>query len=165
MRFFYLDASALGKRYVPELGTALVSHLFANAAPDRLLVFNVGVAEAVSILVRRRNGGRISAAVFAQAVTDLGTEVVNEPRLRKIPAENALVTSALPFIDTHALNGTDAIVLRSALDFADQLRASGDDLVVVASDRRLLRAAQAEGLLTFDPETQTQAELDALLAP
>jgi hypothetical protein len=35
----------------------------------------------------------------------------------------------------------------------------------VASDQRLLRAAQAEGLLTFDPEVQSQVELDVLLGP
>ena len=40
-----------------------------------------------------------------------------------------------------------------------------NSLVLVVTDRRLLRAAQAEGLLTFDPETQTQAELDAFLGP
>jgi hypothetical protein len=34
----------------------------------------------------------------------------------------------------------------------------------VASDQRLLRAAAAEGLATFNPETQSQAELDALIA-
>jgi hypothetical protein len=46
-----------------------------------------------------------------------------------------------------------------------QLRAGGDDLVLVASARRLVQAGQAEGLTTFYPETQTQADLDALLAP
>jgi hypothetical protein len=29
----------------------------------------------------------------------------------------------------------------------------------------LLRAAQAEGLLTFDPENQTEPELDILIGP
>jgi hypothetical protein len=36
---------------------------------------------------------------------------------------------------------------------------------LVASDQRLLRAAQAEGLPTFDPETQDQAALGALTGP
>jgi len=36
-------------------------------------------------------------------------------------------------------------------------------LVLVTSDQRLLRAAQAEGVLTFDPTTQTESDLDALL--
>ena len=37
-------------------------------------------------------------------------------------------------------------------------------IVVVTSDKRLLKACQAEGLTIFDPETQSQADLDALIA-
>jgi hypothetical protein len=51
------------------------------------------------------------------------------------------------------------------LDLAAPYRASGDDLVLFSSDQRLLRAAQAEGLLTFNPETQVQTTLDTLLGP
>jgi len=43
------------------------------------------------------------------------------------------------------------------------LRAGGNDLVLVAADHRLLKAARAEGVLAFDPEAQTQPDLDALL--
>jgi predicted nucleic acid-binding protein len=63
----------------------------------------------------------------------------------------------------HAINATDAIVLRVALDIAQYLRSGGDDLVLVASDLRLLRAAQAEGLLTFNPESKDQAALAVLV--
>jgi hypothetical protein len=56
-------------------------------------------------------------------------------------------------------------VLQAAPQMIPTLRAVGNDLVLVACDRRLLRAAQAEGLLTFDPENQTQPELDSLLGP
>jgi hypothetical protein len=55
--------------------------------------------------------------------------------------------------------------LRIALDLVSAFRSRGDDLVLVAADRRLLQAARAEGLVVFDPETQTQTELDMLLAP
>jgi len=51
------------------------------------------------------------------------------------------------------------------VDHANQLRGSGHDLVLVSSGRRFLQVARAEGLLTFNPETQTQAELDVLLRP
>jgi hypothetical protein len=67
-------------------------------------------------------------------------------------------------IEQHALNATDALVLCSALDVAGVLHGAGDNLVLVASDTRLLRAAQAEGLTTFNPETDTPAQLDALTA-
>lgn len=42
---------------------------------------------------------------------------------------------------------------------------NGYNLVLVSSDKRLLRASQNEGLLTFDPETDSQAALDVLIDP
>ena len=70
-----------------------------------------------------------------------------------------LVTASLPLIVAHSINSTDAVTLKSALAIARKLRAGGGDLVLVASDQRLLRATQAEGLSTFNPETQDQAAL------
>ena len=46
------------------------------------------------------------------------------------------------------LNATDALILRSALDIAGELHS----LILVASDRRLLRAAESEGLQVLNPE-------------
>ena len=60
MQFLFLDASALAKRYAPEVGTPLLNHLFASVSLDRLYLFNVGMAEVLSILVRKKNAGRIS---------------------------------------------------------------------------------------------------------
>jgi hypothetical protein len=39
----------------------------------------------------------------------------------------------------------------------------GDNLVLVSSDKRLLRASQSEGLPTFNPETDSQTALDILI--
>ena len=65
MNFFFLDASALAKRSVVEVGTSLVDHLFNHAAIDRMILLNLGFAEVVSILVRRRNAGILTAGTFA----------------------------------------------------------------------------------------------------
>jgi predicted nucleic acid-binding protein len=165
VRSFCLDASALAKRYAAEVGTPLMNHLFTQVPPSRMSLFNVGIAEVVSLLVRKKNAGLLTAATCAQALIEVENELIRSPNLNRFTADDALVTDALPLIQKHSINSTDAIVLRSALDLAVPLRAAGDDLVLVASDQRLLRAAQAEGLATFNPETQTQADLDALLAP
>jgi predicted nucleic acid-binding protein len=165
MNSFFLDGSALAKRYVAERGTPLVDHLLNHVAADRLIVLNVGFAEVVSILVRRKNAGLLSGATFSQAVIHLGREIIHAPNLRKVEPTNPLVIAALNYIEKHSINSTDAIVLHAALGIAQVLRNSGDDLVLVASDQRLLRAAQAEGLTTFDPETQDQAALAALIGP
>ena len=90
-------------------------------------------------------------------------EIISAADVRKAEADNALVWAALPLIQSYSINATDAVILRSALELVASLRTSGDDLVLVAADHRLLKAARAEGLLTFDPEAQTQPDLDALL--
>ena len=165
MRFFFLDASALAKRYAPEVGTPLINHLLDNVPQDRLHLFNVGIGEVLSLLVRKKNAGLLSAAEYAQALVEFGAEIVSSSLLHRLVADNALVTASLTFIEVYSINATDAIILRLAFDLAVQLRTAGQDLMLVASDQRLLRAAQAEGLVTFDPEAQSQMVLDALLGP
>jgi hypothetical protein len=128
-----------------------------------MFVFNLGVAEVISILVRKRNGGRISPTVFAQALLTFNAEVIHAADLAKVAADNALVLAALPLIQSYSINATDGVILHSAVGLATHLRANGNELVLVAADDRLLKAARAEGLLTFDPETQPQPVLDALL--
>jgi predicted nucleic acid-binding protein len=165
MTFFFLDASALSKRYSLEVGAALIDHLFNRVPRQRLKCLMLGAAEVASVLVRRRNAGRLPPAIFVQGMRNFRAEVVNDPTFDKAAVANVLILAALPLIGTHSINSTDAVVLRLCLDLATQWRPRGDDVVLVASDRRLLRAAQSEGLVTFDPETQTQADLDALIGP
>ena len=163
MKCFYLDASALAKRYAPELGSSIVDHLFMQVTADRLIVLNVGMAEVISILWRKRNSGRLTLRNYAQAVLDFDAEVTNATAINKVITSTSDVISAFPLIVRHSINATDAILLRSALNLSADFRMRGNDLALVASDQRLLRDAQMENLLTFNPETQTTADLDLLL--
>jgi uncharacterized protein len=165
MNAFFLDGSALAKRYVPEIGSALVDVILDTVAEQRIYLLNIGYAEIVSVLVRKKNAGGISVALFNQALLNLEREVVRSLCKHLLSFDNSVAGDALAFIVKHAINATDAIVLRVALDIAQLLRAGGDDLVLVASDQRLLRAAQAEGLTTFNPESQDHAALAPLLGP
>src|SRR5207249_660935 len=116
-------------------------------------------------LVRKRNASLISSATFAKSLLNLRSEILDPPTPKRIAATDALAFSSIHLIDSHSVNSTDAILLQSSLELAASLRAGGDDLVLVSSDRRLITAAKAEGLVTFNPESQTTAELDALIAP
>jgi predicted nucleic acid-binding protein len=160
---FYWDTSALAKRYVNELGSPLVNRLFGRAVPSRMMVLGVTIGELVSIVVRLRNSGTISQAQFTLVMQEVRREVIAAPEISLEPAPTELVFASLVQIERHSINSTDALVLRSALGLAGQLRAAGDDLVLLASDQRLLRAAAAEGLTTFNPETDTLDRLDALI--
>lgn len=164
MNYFYWDASALAKRYAQETGTPLVNHLFSHVAPDRMMCLVVGTGEVISIFVRKKNAGHITPAAFSQALVDFRAEVIDHDAFKLASVEDTLVFASHPLIEKHSLNATDALVLRSALDAAAMLRSGGNDLVLVSSDRRLLQAARAEGLNTFNPEQDSQAQLDAFIS-
>lgn len=163
MFYFYCDASALGKRYASEVGTEFMNRLFDTVEHDRLLVLAQGVGETLSIAVRRRNSRALTEEAYQHAAQSLRNELIFANQVRLQPALNALVFVALPLIERHSINTTDALVLRSALDQAAVLRGRGDDLALVAADIRLLRAGQIEGLTLLNPETDETARLDVLV--
>ncbi|MGH9855558.1 MAG: type II toxin-antitoxin system VapC family toxin [Blastocatellia bacterium] len=163
MNLFWLDASALAKRYIPEKGSPLVNHLFNRVSTSDMVCLLEGIGEVVSILVRRRNGGVITPRAYRQSVSDLHSEITNRAEVEKIHSTTSQVMISWKFVEKRAINSTDALILKCALDKAVDLRDDGDDLILVSSDLRLIRAAKAEGLITFNPETDDQQTLDSLI--
>jgi predicted nucleic acid-binding protein len=165
MTFPYLDASALLKRYYLEAGSAEMDHLFGRVPLDRVIILSVGYTEVASVLKRRQNSGRLTPLMYRQALDKLTVEVGPASAVRLVGVDSRLADAAIRHVDAHSVNSTDAILLESAVQIAALIRTAGDNLMVVASDLRLLRAVKAEGLDTFDPESKSTADPDALLGP
>ncbi|MDE0088831.1 MAG: type II toxin-antitoxin system VapC family toxin [Candidatus Poribacteria bacterium] len=165
MNFFWLDASAGIKRYVVEGGSPLINHLFARVPLDKMFCLLEGVGEIISIIVRIRNRGKITIAGFNQAKQLFDNEIIHRNEVQLVLATEDQITDSWDLIEKHFINSTDAILLQCALDRVNELRIEGDNLVLVSSDKRLIRAAQSEGLLIFNPETNSQAALDVLIDP
>lgn len=163
MQWIYFDAIALIKRYSQEIGTPLVNEAFRLLPPTRMTCFTLGILEIVSILVRKRNDGRLNQTLFEQAMIEFRAEVVDHEEFSAASVSDALLLSALDLIAKHNLNATDAVILRSALNLQQVLREAGDELMLCTSDKRLVRAAHGEGLTTFDPEEETIGHLHQLL--
>ena len=160
MYYFYFDVSALAKRYIEEVGSDKIDFLFANVPLTRLQCLTIGAVEVFWICIRKRNDGRISADQFAESTTYLKSEIIDiQSNFRKVSVRDFFVWDAMPLIETHSLNSVDAMVLSSALKVATHLRSTRDTSVFVASDQRLLRAARAESLQIFNPETDSQQTL------
>lgn len=160
---FFLDASALTKRYLLEKGSAQINHLMQQASSTRLALLKLTRLEIISVLVRARNRATITVPEFQQALVNLRSDIGNKVPLIRISATDKRIAAAAKLIPTHSINATDALVLASSIELSRRLLAAGDSLVLVAADQRLHKAARAEGLVSFDPETQSQAELDVLL--
>jgi hypothetical protein len=91
----------------------------------RLYLLILGAGEIVSILVRKHNAGVLSDAYFGQALANFEAEIVRPADITKVPVTSRLVTASLPLIVAHAINSTDALILKSALAIARKLRSAG----------------------------------------
>jgi predicted nucleic acid-binding protein len=163
VQWIYFDASALIKRYSLENGTPLVNEVFLYLLPSQMSCSTLGILEIVSVLVRKRNDGRLNQSLWEQAMLEFKAEVIDHKDFLVTPVDDALLLSALDLIVKHNLNATDATILRSALNLQNVLQQAGDALTLWTSDKRLVRAAQAEGIAVFDPEVETIDHLHHLL--
>jgi predicted nucleic acid-binding protein len=163
VQWVYFDASALIKRYSQETGTPLVNEVLRFLPRSQMTCSTLGILEIVSILVRKRNDGRLNQTLYEQAMIEFRAEVIDHEEFSAASVNDALLFSALDLIAKHNLNATDAVILRSALDLQQVLQEAGDKLMLWTSDKRLVRAAQREGITAFDPEEETIGHLHQLL--
>jgi predicted nucleic acid-binding protein len=160
----FWDASALVKRYLPEAGSATVNALFTTAPAPDMLTSIWGYVETVAVLGRHRNRGTISAATLAHATSALQSDVFGAACLSLIPIDEPAVLAGVSLIRRHNVNSVDAALLSALLRLLRAGRSLSVPLVLVASDQRLLRAAQAEGLTVLNPEQLPAADVPAFLA-
>ena len=163
--YFWFDANAFAKRYVVEDGTQLINYFFENVSTSRMLCLVDSLNEVYAVVakkLRKPDGGLIQPD-HDQAIEKFEAEVVNHAEVVKLEATPNQKIAARKLIAAHAINSSDALILQCALDEVDNLRTAGGDLVLVSSDKRLMRAAEDERLKTFNPENDGQKALDVLI--
>lgn len=140
----YLDTSALIKRYVAEMGSTVVRDLLRRE--ELAGTATIAYAEVYSGLTRRHREGYVSKRQYTLACREFEREW---PAYVHVELRSEVLTLARDLIQRHTLRGFDAIHLASALILHAGLR---DDVMLVASDDRLLRAAAAEHLPILNVE-------------
>lgn len=161
MPVVFWDASGLAKRYTDESGRLTVNSIFAEAVPEEMYVTPLGYSETYSILVRKHNSGLLDSRAFWTATNALRSEVIAASGFGLLSITDALIFGSLTLIGTHNINSADAAILATYLQFQ---RASRVPCLLVASDKRLLRAAQAEGLNGLNPEEIAPTDIAGMLA-
>lgn len=156
------DASGLVKRYIAEVGSETVDAIFAAAATSSMYVTPWGYLETYAILRRRYNTKAFDRKALTDAVTALQSEVITG-NFDLLSISDQLIFSAASLVDAHNMNSADAAILAAYLRFQSALPRNSPVCILVASDKRLLRAAIAEGLQILDPESFSPAEASALL--
>ncbi|MBI2353601.1 MAG: type II toxin-antitoxin system VapC family toxin [Deltaproteobacteria bacterium] len=143
---YYLDSSALVKRYAAESGSDRVMALVEG--DQKIAVSWLAVPETLSAVARRAKGGAISTADLASIRGQLNRDM---QRFMLVDVCGAPVYGIETLIARHALRGADSIHLSTALWLR---KATKSTVVLVASDNELLAAARVERLKTLNPSEE-----------
>jgi hypothetical protein len=147
---YFLDSSALVKRYAKEVGTSWVFSLVRPSAANQLYVARITAVELVSALTRRERTGRLTSSAVAKALNRFEREFAN--RYTTVEVTARLVGAAMKLARAHALRGYDAVQLSAAIEVQQaRIAAGAKPLTLISADGPLNTAAVAEGLLVDNP--------------
>jgi uncharacterized protein len=150
--YYFLDTSALVKRYVIEVGTPWLRSLVDPSAGHTLFIAQITRAEITSSAARRKRDGHITART-AHAIRLLIDRHASR-EYKVIGLTESVIRWAEDLLETYTLRAYDSIQMASALEVHTQFRAAGlAPVIFLSADKQLLTAASAAGLLTDNPES------------
>ncbi|MFE1743873.1 type II toxin-antitoxin system VapC family toxin [Coleofasciculus sp. H7-2] len=150
MTAYFLDTSALVKRYVAEIGSAWVQALADPRTGNELHISQIAWVEVLSALARRQREGRLSATDLNGIVRDFRIHFNTQYQVVEI--DQTLCEAAGQLILMYPLRAYDAVQLASGLQVQSRVAStSSPSLVFLSADDRLLAIAQPEGLPIDNP--------------
>lgn len=154
MADWFLDSSAIVKRYLRETGTNWVRTIIDPAGGNRAFLARITGAEVVAAIARRTRGAAISPADAAAIISAFRRDFADEFWILEILP--SVVSRAMALAERHGLRGYDAIQLATALeDRVHRLSGGVPPLTFISADQALNAAAQAEGFLVDDPNAHS----------
>ena len=156
MAVYFFDTSALVKRYATETGSGWVRRITDPKTGNKVYITTITGVEVVSALTRKVRNAEIQLADAQTFIADFRIDFQNQYELFRVT--DPVIQLAMKLPEKYKLRAYDAIQLAAAMIINDQSNLQGiavtgvPALVLVASDKDLLDAAQAEGLVVDDPE-------------
>ncbi len=141
---FFIDTSALFKRYQPEKGTAVVARILEDHSQP-LYISSITIVEMVSNLKRLLEVDKITTKDQFQQQRDFFYKdiVALDMTILDVTAED--VIKAEDLILKRYMKPVDSIQLAIALNM------KSDDITFVSADQKLCKIAAEEGLKTITP--------------
>ncbi len=145
MTDYYLDTSALVKRYAREVGTPWVLGLIEPG--NNIRIVSITGPEMIAAFHRKARLGEISDEAAAQASENFKEDYSGAYKI--VEVSQGLIDSAMSLAEAHNLRGYDAVQLAAAM----RLKNPGglNDLIFVSADINLNAAANSEGMVTDNP--------------
>jgi predicted nucleic acid-binding protein len=143
---YYLDTSALVKRYIAETGSTWLISQVEPASNNIIIVSELTPVEMFSVFARRQRDKSLTPADAAQQRADFLIHLQTEYLVA--PVDNQLLVQARNLVNSYPLRTLDAVQLACAL-WAKQFLA--EPITFLSADRNLLTIAAVEGFNIDDP--------------
>lgn len=149
MTAYYLDTSALVKRYVSESGAAWIVRLVDDVDNDVYTVRLTG-PEMIAAFFRKARTGDVSRADAESAAQNFRADWQEQYQIVEVTV--TVADGAMNLAEKHGLRGYDSVHLAAALALQEERQALElPPLIFISSDQQQLSAAAAEGLAIEDP--------------
>jgi hypothetical protein len=150
MAAYYFDTSAIVKRYDPrEIGSQWVRSLFGSWSADLFLFSQRVIVEVTSAFFRKWREGAIAESEGQVALDAFHQDSLHQYLLD--PVSESILLLASDLIKRHPLRAYDAVQLATAISLSNDLQSSGERVVFISADDRLIQAARSEGFLADNP--------------
>ncbi len=160
MGVYFLDTSALVKRYVTEPGSAWMIAQCQPEAGHTLIVSQATLVEAVATFCRKARQQDLSQRISDAERDHIITLFRRDARRYSIvKVTSTIYTYAGDLCRVHSLRAYDAVQLACALVVRNKLAAMDIQApTFVSADTELLNIAKDEGLSIEDPSLHLSAE-------
>jgi hypothetical protein len=153
---YFLDTSALVKRYVREIGSDWILSITDPATDNDLAISQITWVEVHSAFARRLRDGSLSAQRFDLIAQKVREDFENGYRV--IDVDRTLIETAGALVMQNPLRAYDSVQLASALRVQSLLTSIPEtQLIFVWADNRLLDIAQSAGLATDNPNNYPES--------
>jgi uncharacterized protein len=150
MAVYFIDSSALVKRYISETGSNWVLNLFAPGLNNEVLIAAITGVEIIAAITRRSRGGGIITTDSVAVCNHFKSDLVSDYQVIQI-TEN-VINAAMILAETRGLRGYDAVQLASGCATNEIcITNSLSPVIFVSADNELNNAAASEGLIIENP--------------
>jgi len=150
MGTYFLDTSAIVKRYVPEQGQSLILTLCEPAQGHDLYISQAALVEVVASICRKAHEKSITITERDTLIDTFRQDTQDTYSTRLVTT--AMYIAAGDLCRSHRLRAYDAVQLACTLDLRDESNAKQTSHpIFVCADNNLINIAVAEGLSVENP--------------
>ena len=158
MSDYFLDASAVVKRYADEAGSAWVRQITDPQAQNTILLSEITLAEVTAALAAKQRAPKGITLEQRNRVLSRFYQDCDE-HFTLVAIDRSVIDRAVDLALRHRLRAYDAVQLATALETSTITQAQGmAALICVAADTDLLTAAAAEHLSVENPLNYTHLD-------